>query len=411
MGELTHATRVEEQRRLVNTNSFTNFANCNILAADLEDATEYLLIVSCLLMGADTARNDFHFRLHDGSVIGDSTARIEPRNSSSIFGEMYFYMDRYTTPATAAQINFQGHTDGTSTTQRCISFYAVAIKISDLKATDFEDAENTTNLSGLTDTAWTEGIDITIGDGESDWMVFGYGRVLVDTDGVQIRMRLTDDGTMVGEEIHLEGEDSVEIKHMGFMWVLKGIPSSDINLEFQTDIGTSGLMDIDRCMLFALRLNQFEDYLSDHDTTDTNITATDTDFGTISVSHVTRTGGNSRDWMIFGGSVITTGDDIKAFRHHIKDSSTIIIGDSPDVATGLRQNHAGGEDRVPNIRFGPNAAVTHGTSFTANIKNQEDNDVTPQPVIVDQHMAWFTWQFKEPFLPYHSKPPSILLRM
>ncbi len=393
MAELGHAIGFDETRRGVVNTSFIDFLDCKIAAADLEDSTEYIVIVSALIMGSDPARNDFYFRLEaNGSLIGDSDARLEPRNSSSLMGEQYFWMDRYTTPATAVDIQFQGHSDATATNQRCVSFYAVAIKVSDLDAADFEDDENLTNLSSLDSSGWTVGTDITIGDGVSDWLVFGYARCLVDDTGTALLMRITDDAVQVGETLRLSGEDTVEVRHMGFMWALEGIASSDINLEFQTSDAVAGKMDVDRCMIFALRLNQFEDYLIDHDATDTEITSIDTDFGTISVSHTTNTAA-TRNWMVFGSAIVGTGDDIKQIRHHIKDSSTILFGDATDITDGAMNSHAGSADQLPQVRFGANDSIADSTSITAEIKNQENNDVAPTPDILDAHLGWFTWEF------------------
>jgi len=414
MAELGHAIGFEEWRRLVDSNSWTDFSFCYIDETDLEANTEYMVIVSALIMGNDPARNDFHFRMEEdgtGTAIGDSEARLEPRDSSSLKGEMYFWMDRYTTPSTPARLRMQGRTDGTSAVQRCISFYGVAIKLDDLDARDYEDAENLTNLTGLDDSGWTEGVSITIGDGASDWLVFGYGRTLVDDFSASLLFRLTDDGTIVGEAIKMTGEDNDEVRQWGSMWALEGIASSDVALEFQTDDAVAGTYDIDRCMIFALRLNAFEDYLIDHDPTDTEIAVVDTDYGTISVSHTTDTGGASRDWMLFGASVISKGDNAGTYRHHIRDDTTRIIGDSSDITDGLMQDYAGNTDIVPNVRFGENAAVAHHASLVANIKNQENNDVIPTPDIIDAHMGWFTWELAKPHLPYHNRRHNTLLRM
>jgi hypothetical protein len=413
MAELTHALTVDEERRLVNSTSWTSFTGQNIQASALEGNTEYLLMASALIMGSDVDRNDFYFRLHDGALIGDSDARLEPRDTSSLKGEMYFWMDRYTTAGTPTQINFQSRTDATSTTQRSISMYMLAIKLADLEdGVDFIDGESLTNLTGLDNTGWTGGgFTIDVGDGVSDWLVFGYCRALSDSSGTQLRMRLTDDGVQVGEAFHLEVEDPVEVRQWGFMWALEGIPSSTLELEFQTNSGTVGLVDIDRNMLFALRLNVFQDYLIDDDTTDVEITAIDTDFGNISVSHTTHTGGASRDWAVFGSAVIGTGDAAKTIRHHIKDGATRLVGDSTEITDGLMQDIAGASDQMPNLRYGEYASVAHNASLTANIKNQENNDVSPTPDILDAHIGWFTWELKGPHLPYLSKRYNTLLRM
>lgn len=396
MAEVGHAVAVWEERQNAFSQNWNNFANCLIPAADLEGGTEYLLIVSALIMGSNPALNDHYFRLEENNngQLGDSFARLEPHDANSGVGEMYFYMDRYTTPSSVEDIQFQGHTDSPTRVVRCISFYAVAIKLSDLDAADYEDAENTTNLSSLSNAAWTNGTSITIGDGVSDWLVFGYARCIVDHNGTALHMRIEDDGTPVGEEVRLSGENTVEERQWGGMWALEGIASSTIDLEFQTNSATSGRMDVDRCMLFALRLNAFEDYLVAHDATDTEITSTGVDYGTISVSHTTSTGGSSRDWVAFGMSIISKGGNDGHYRNHLYDSTspaTIIVGDSTDITNGMIQRYAGNADYVPNLRFGGLSAAS-GTEFTAEIKNQENSDVLPTPDIIDAHIGWFTWE-------------------
>lgn len=392
--EVGHAVTVDEWRHTVFSQSYNTFTDCNIAAEDLIGSTEYIIIISAMIQANDINRNDHYWRLEDDDgAIGDSESRFETRNANSSVGEMYFFMDRYTTPSAPSDIRLRGHSDSPTDVVRCNSFYAVAIELADLNATDYEDSESLTNLTSLSNASWTEGTSITIGDGVSDWLVFGYARCLAQYAPVSIRMRITDDSTQVGEYLEYEDEDSVDIRQLGCMWALEGIASSTIALEFQTDSSTSGRIDIDRSMLFALRLDAFEDHLLTHDATDTEMAVVDTDYGTISVSHTTNTAA-TRDWAIFGNSIILKSGSDGHYRHHIYDDTTLLIGDSLDtgVDNGVRHVYTGSEDQVVNLRFGEYVRVADATGLIAEIKNQENTDVLPTPDIIDAHMGWFTWE-------------------
>ena len=388
MSEIGHAFVSQTGLVTSNSTSWSTPTNFEITGGSLTDSKNYILIANCLVGGKSTSNNDFMFQMLENGVgqLGGSQARIEPRRSADNSGHLYFFMDKVTTAASANDYEFQFKRYGAGASNAKINdCQLLMLNLDDLTTDDWEFAEDNTNLNALDNSAWTDGASITAGDG-GNWLIAYSAHVNVDAVAGSIRMALNVDGSNL-DHIDLESEDTDEEYVIGGLAYLDSLSSSTIKLQFQTDSGTAGDLDVDRNAIFALRLAAFEDHFGERDTTDVPITSAGTTTDVGAVTHTTDTA-DTRDWCFLGYTLSDTGDNGKRIHRRLYSAATgAITGDLSDhlIISGTTDNVA-----IPLI--GEEADIDDDTSVALKYQVQEESDVSPNPVFIDTHLMAFTYE-------------------
>ena len=387
MAEVGHALTRDSGNRSSSSSSYGISGAAEILGSALTGSAEYFLLAIVGVGGSSTGNNgNEHIIADDSGQIALSHSRIEPRRSNSANSHSYMWFHKYTAPASPGDVEVR-YRNSASGTVRTGDANLIAINLDDLAAGDWAYDEDTTSHTTLDNSAWTDGASVTIGNGSDDYAVFYHAHVIVDTTSSAIRMRLVIDGTPL-DYIDLEGEDSVEEYCIGgIAYVAAPGASITAKVQIQTDSGSSGVMDVDSNKIFALRLNAFEDYAGIHETTNTFITAADVNTEVANIGATTNTAA-SRDWAVCGFALNDVDDSAKRTERHLEDSSlgTAAGGTSDDFV----QN--GVTDQTPLPLFGEFTSVADATTFNLDFDCTEENDVSPQPEIIDAHIIAFTWE-------------------
>lgn len=320
--------------------SVTN-AECEIASNVWVDGRTYLLLNTAHINCASTSANDANIRfVFEGQgEINDSEARqIEPRRSSTAYGNHYFHFSKETMVTVAGgwprgdDMQAQIRNDDGVLSVSCGQVEQVAIELDDLDSGDYAYNEDTTGLFALDNTAWDASAAVTIGDGTSDYAIYACAHIAVNSTSASIRMKVTIDGTDIGAQyMELEGEDTAEEYWIGFMVTSDAVASSvTAQIEFQTDSGTSGAHDVIESRIFALRLNAFEDYFTDYDASDDDLTLADTTYLTHTVAHTTdhAVSGGDAKWLVSANARISAmGVNTHAVAGELRETTTAFAGD------------------------------------------------------------------------------------
>jgi len=389
MAEIGHAYVSQTGLVTSNSTSWTTPTNFEITGGSLTGSKNYILIANALVGGKAAGQNDFMFQLLENGVgqLAGSEARLEPRRTADNSGQLYFFVDKVATASTPNDYEFQFKRAASGSQNAKINdFQILMLNLDDITTSDWKFDEDNTNLDSLSSSAWTDGAEITAGDGSSDWLIAYSAHVNVDTVGASIRCALNVDGSSL-DHIDLESEDVEEQMVIGGFAYLDGISSSAIKLQFQTDSGTAGQMDVDRSAIFALRLDKFEDHFGERDTTDVPVTGSGSTTTVGSTAHTTDTAA-ARDWCFLGYTLSDTGDNQKRLHRQLQSGATgVIVGDLTDHVV-----MAGNSDNVSMPLIGEETDVDDDTSITLNYQVQEESDVSPNPVFIDTHLIGFTFE-------------------
>ncbi len=394
MTEIRHS--VNKSFGTVHSSSSSSFVGIStdmeIDSADLDGNTEYLLISHMIVGGASTSQNDFVFRTAaSGSDLGKSYHRTEPRQSSSGNGQGYFWIDRYTTPATPVTIRQEfAHLAGT-TNAYAGSGGLIALCLDDLtEDTDFFWDEDNTLYQNISRDNWTSGVSVTIGDGSSDYLILVCAHWLINNaTSASPEMRLNVGGSSREEWQH-EGEDTAEEFTVGFMGVVTApAASTDVTLEYSMAGTGTGGNDLDRMAIIAIRLDAFEDHFAGRVTTTESMTVVDTWYdGGSSISHTTNTAA-ARDWLQFGHAFVDVNENNKRLHRRLRDTTRNI---SKAVDTSFWQAPNETTDFVSLFSIDEDLAIADNTAMTWFMQAQEETDVSPAPIVEEKNVAGFTFE-------------------
>lgn len=402
---ITWHWKEDSANRTDTTAGFTNPDSAGEIPSNVMMAgRQYLLITKALINQNSTSTNVLDCRMNreGGSQVGVSgNDNRESRRSASTYGQQYFYLDTHTIATVAGgwyggdgyDYQYQHRTDGVQQAY-CKHLITSMIDLSDLDAGDYYYVDDTTGYTALDNTGWTDTASQTLGDGSSDWVFFYAIKVTVDSTSASIRVRLTIDDVVVGNQyLEFEGEDSGENWWVGGMATADAVAaSSSVVVECQTDSATAGLMDVQYARLFALRLNQFEDHFTDYDAAGATISVVDTDTLIDSVAHTTDTVANA-DWMIgYFGRGDDHGENTKTIGVDLRDGTT--TGDRMASNTDRNICGNGANDRYPlGPLWAPDENLADATSKTYRVYGNEEVDVTPAVGIDEQWMFGFSTVF------------------
>ncbi len=393
--QIGHAIAKDEAAHNVNSASFISFdaTDAAILGADLEPYSDYLFFYVTGMMGSDQSKVVFQYRIFEDNGIErpNSRAVFEPRQVNTFTAQNYIYMERFQTGSVPNDFIIQGLTDAVSL-ERINHFYAMAIRLDDLSVKDFEYDDDPTNLTSLSNSAWTDGAQVTVGNGSDDYLILSTAHVIVDSVSAAIRMRVDVGGTPF-DFIELEGEDTAEEWCIGMIqYVAAPAASTVIKNQFQTDDASSGLMDVDNNSMFALKLNAFKDHAGIRDGTDTAIDAVDVGKVIATMPHTTSTPAD-RTWAFLGMAINDVGEDTKQTRRALVDNVLgNIVGGTPGTQTITQIVQNSGTDQTPILLMGEKEFIANATELDVDYVVEEDSDIVPEPSIIDTHIAAFTWE-------------------
>lgn len=390
------------------TNTDSSFVNPEpqgeISSNVLMPGRTYLGITKALINQNSTSAAvlDCQMNRESGSAVATSgNDNRESRRSASTYGQQFFYMGEHTIATVAGgwyggdgyDYQYRHRTDGVVAAY-CKHLITSFIDISDFDTGDYYYVDDTTGYNALDNSGWTDTASQTLGDGSSDWVFFYAVKVTVDSTSASIRIRLTIDDVVVGNQyLEFEGEDSGENWWLGGMATADAVAaSSDVVVEVQTDSSTAGLMDVEYSRLVAIRLDQFEDHFTDYDAAGATISSVDTDTLIDSVAHTTDTVGNA-NWMIgYFGRGDDHGENTKTIGVDLRDGTGTADRLCSDTTRNICGN--GANDRYP---LGPLWALDQNladaTSKTYRVYGNEENDVSPAVGIDEQWMFGFSTVF------------------
>jgi hypothetical protein len=333
MAEVGHATEFSAQGTAATTGSGT-FAKpgasgeWEILGSELDDSSEYLLIVRMHVGGDFTAGNEFEFKVVEDSV-GDLTGShmlYEPRRASSANGSPYTYMRVLTTASTANDYEIHFKSSG-SDTASMVDLEMVMIKLDDLASGDWAYDNDPTDNS-FSGGVYEDGASITIGDGTSDWLIVSTAQWQIDSVTDDCLGRIDIGGSPVMNYSH-EGEDTAEELVIGsFHYEAALASSTTVKNEFTNTDGSNDVLDNS---IFALRLNAFEDHAGGRNTTKTDSNGS-TPVQPIGLTYTTTTAADPQEWIAFGQSLSSTqASDQRKTRTSLRVGGTDFAGNDQSV--------------------------------------------------------------------------------
>lgn len=269
--------------------------------------------------------------LIDGTEAAGSEVVAEPRQSDP--SETYFYMQKHTTSAGDTEVvQFQMKTTSPDT-MTADSIVLFAMKLDDLKASDwaFTEDDDTGGLTAHTTTlADFASITFTPQKVNDDWLIIGNGSVDCNDVATSFEELINfDSGTEVVPRLLHEPEDPDEL----LSWVLQRVftlsaASHTFKIQSRDDTGPTN--DHIRSAIFALRLNAFSQYSFDWNATE----------------------------FVMGGTVYEEMNDL-AFTPRVASQNWVvfagIVFDVPASGGGSYRVQLGGAD-IP-AGFGDNKAV------------------------------------------------------
>ena len=274
MAAIAHASaeQTTAQTHTGDTN-WTDISGASIAAGSFVAEATYLLLASCQY-GGNNSSGHFGIRFVHGATptaFAGAASRIEPASPTATERHTYFYMTKFTQPATAELVKLQFATLlDTSHTVVADTITIIAIRLdADLTdGVDFKYAEDDdTGASTAHTTSFAEFANIvwTPGNADDDWLIFGSVSWEVNdvlTNTLTHFRRGTNPASPDDDapEFSQEGEDNAGVRVTGMHRVFT-LPAS--SQEFAVDMRDDSATDVDnhlRSAVFALRLNAFEDH-------------------------------------------------------------------------------------------------------------------------------------------------------
>ncbi len=391
MAEVGHWVAEFEKRMSAATVGLAALSGHEIVAANLDASANYIYIIQDLLMGSSTSVNDFQFRLDGAGIASGSETlmRYEPRNTSSIIGHHYFYIEKVLTPTVSTDLEGQGGNVSTAAvTMRAIAWHGMAIKLDDLASADYAYSRST-NTFGLNNSFWRAGASVIIGDGTSDYAVFIHTQGSANASGVRLRWRLEMAGAAEGLFNELESEDSRDEYQVGsFLYVPNPGTSITAQVAFQTNSSTANQWSSHRSTIFALRLNAFEQYFAKRGSATVSVAAADTEY--TSVSNPFLTGATAaRKWFVGCSHVMDSNSNFEQWHRYLYNGASRIAGEGSDVASGMKELQ-NGADRPVCLLMQEIATTTASTSI--NLYAVFESEARTDGQMIESHLLAWTWE-------------------
>jgi len=376
MTAINYAIEEDSTARSTANSSYTKVGGSGvqeILGAELQASTDYVLIVSAIISGSSASANDFEFIIYiDGVSVTTSYHRLEPRQTASSRGHQYFFIHRFTTTGTPGDIEFRMKTAGVNTASN-YDLYMLAIPVGELTSADFGYIEDTSDFTNVSSVAWVDTAATFTNpfDGTSDYLLCSFTHWEVDTPSDDLRMQVDlDGGSTSVSSLQFEGEDNAEEYCFGDMVYLAAPAAThDPLLQIRT---TGDRGDCLHSALFYLRLNAFSDHFGTRDVTGVTLSATATDYVVATATHTTDTTG-AQDWIVGGSGIKTQTDNSKLTRRRVEDAVLgVLAGNNVD---GILGN--GTADVIGMPVFNVVSAVADATSLDIDYVVVEVSDVSP----------------------------------
>jgi hypothetical protein len=349
----------------------TNWATAESISSANIQAADYL-VIGCGLFNGST--NDVGYRCEctNGiTTIGNSFQELRGMNTrlGGNYGQPWAVLQKETFTG-SNDFNVRYRTTNSANTVYVNRTNVVLIKVDDtdtdddaLHSGDYEISVNTSNVEVITPGNWEDLESVTIGDGSSDYLIFGRATSRGGSFGAYYDLRLVVGGTPV-EEVQMKRRGTACYETQYIMRYLAA-PATDtvVELEFRTD---SSLADIWANGIVAIRLNAFDDYAGIRATPALDIDNEDEDHVAATLTHTTNhTSGSAEDWIFFGWSQIDDNESEKSIDTYMDQGAT------PTTIAGTHTGRA-------STRFdddSPYPITCHGLIGTASVANSTDVDV------------------------------------
>ena len=293
------------------TSTLQSFAEV-VESSALTSGTTYYVICHALVEG-DSNGKVFQWRLVDrtnsDAVLSNSTCKREPARVDET--QSFYYVGRFTAGSGGGGLAFEQQADTAGNTVRTQYLSMVLLDLSNMDATDFFFANNTTSAShtiSYVDRATLTASSPTAGD---TYLMFGW--VATDTNAVsrqaEMRMEVVASGetTLTAPSISYEGEDLTEVLNW---WTCRPytMSANDTTFTIQTRDDTAGTQNTYlESTILGFRLNAFENFASTY--TDAETTTTSSDWQQLATHSFTP---DTTGDVIVAGCSIFQGDEVYA---------------------------------------------------------------------------------------------------
>lgn len=397
MAEIGHAIVIYEDQSNLATGSFAVAgANTYISASALDASSEYWLLVCAQVGGNSTSNHNFEHRIAaaPATALDFSHSQVEPRRSGSSNGMPYFWQDRYTTPASPVDIEFQvRNADAPTSPVHVADTNMLALKLDDLtEGTDFKWSEDLTLYDALSATWVTSGAQVILdgGGGVEEWACFCSGHVLIDNaTSHELRMRLDISGVVAQDYWAHEGEDINEEFCLGSMVIVSASASVTCTMEVALGGTTPGSNDVDCLRIFALRLSRFVGHIAGQRQTTENIATLDDWYDGGATTSKTFALAADYSWFFYGNIIVDANESTKRMHRRLRDS-----GRNLDLAGASQQHHCPNDavDQISMTAFAQEISVSANVTMNILMQAEEEIDVVPVSVCQDKNLCGFTWE-------------------
>jgi hypothetical protein len=383
MPEIGHIVLKDETQRTTTSSTYAApTSGHKFLGADLDGSSDYILIVFANIGGTTTGSANIKARMYDGSALMVGSELIyQPSFTRQIDGFPYHYMTKITTAASPADYEFQIASANNSDTTYVNQFYGLALKLDDMDAADFAYDVDVSGYSSLTAATWTPtDAAVTIGNGSDDWAIWmccHYDCSITNRHYLSVMEGSTpvDTDPTCRQALH----NAASELPFGVARFLQAEASETYTAGIQIDGDGSGTCDY--AAVFALKMNQFADWMGGYSNTQNDIGAVNTIDQFMGVVTTTVDDG-AKDWFAYGD--IYWADDGTAGRAQHRITADIdnagestVAGITTDATAGFEPE--GNGQTMCHASFAKIENVPGNTELDIDCDGREDLSVVGNP--------------------------------
>ena len=391
MADLTHSFAHDTTLRTSTSSTWVDITtSVQISGTDLTGGNDYIIFASCTAGGSDASSPNFEYRVVENGVgqLAGAYQRNEPPDNSTLAGQPFGYMGKVTAAATPNDYRLQVQTTGTV---RVGNLAMLAFDLTQLGATNYAYDEDTTSYTTVSSSSPITGASVTVGDGTSDYMVWGYVHAIADSASTSSVQVWIDDGSTTPTLADMEADDVEDVFCILVARYYPAVASSTtFTLKIDTDSTTDTHWDVDRNQIFALKLNAFEDHFGKYDGGPYGSFTLDTTVVAINQTHTTNTAG-ARNWQFIGYATNTVGSGLARTRYDLNDSGLGVIAGGIVDATDVDYASSSTTDRINAHLMGKKTSVANSTSLSVDMRSQRELNTGGSNS--NSSLAGWSWEF------------------
>ncbi len=391
MAEIGHSLLKYETNVDQTGTTWKEDANHKMPASDFEAGETYFVRI-CAMTGSTTSNNSLdEFEVEAvGASIAASKSIHESRRSGGAQGHQFYWIGEVTMGSPASDIQFRFRASAAGQTARVKCIYGVALKTSDLGASNYKFASLVPSPSGDAPNSLTDGAEITLPDDTSQWYVFASSHWTADEVGSDMEMLLDFAGTD-GDSVILETENTSEEYTFGYeRAVVNGSGGKTFKVEYKAE--NASTHDCDYTAIGAINMDAFLVGFAEEDTSDTSISSAAT-WTTLSEFLDKIVGDGTRNYCVLGGSLMDVAESAKRHESGIEYQrgsggwNTAAGMDDADELVG----HGNG-DQHGMYYAAELTDIADTESIDFRLRGREHSDVTPAPVAILGSICCFSWE-------------------